>query len=49
MLSTREGLSEGEPPSIPAHAVAAGLSVVSFDHKDNRVVLAVAPRLALAA
>jgi hypothetical protein len=35
--------------AIRDHAVAAGLDVVSFDHKDNRVVLAVAPRLAQAA
>lgn len=28
------------PSAIPAHAAAAGLSVISFDHKDNRVLLA---------
>jgi hypothetical protein len=31
------------------HAVAAGLDVVSFDHTARRLVLAAAPRLALAA
>lgn len=35
--------------AIRDHAVAAGLDVVSFDHLTNRVVLAVRPRLALAA
>jgi hypothetical protein len=28
------------PSAIAAHAAAAGLSVISFDHKDNRVLLA---------
>lgn len=37
------------PSAFPAHAAAAGLCVVSFDHTDNRILLAVAPRLALAA
>jgi hypothetical protein len=37
------------PSAIPAHAAAAGLSIVSFDHRNNRVLLAVAPRLALVA
>ena len=35
--------------AIRDHAIAAGLDILSFDHKHNRVVLAVAPRLALAA
>ena len=35
--------------AIREHAIAAGLDILSFDHKHNRVVLAVAPRLALAA
>jgi hypothetical protein len=35
--------------SICDHAVAAGLDVVSFDHNANRVVLAIQPRLAMAA
>jgi hypothetical protein len=37
------------PSAIRDHAVAAGLDVVSFDRKDNRVVLAIPPHLALAA
>jgi hypothetical protein len=35
--------------SIRDHAVAAGLNIVSFDHTANRVVLAMQPRLAMAA
>ncbi|MFI5001814.1 MAG: hypothetical protein ACHQK9_18180 [Reyranellales bacterium] len=35
--------------SIRDRAVAAGLDVVSFDHNANRVVLAMQPRLAMAA
>jgi len=35
--------------SICDHAVAIGLDVVAFDHKANRVVLAMQPRLAMAA
>jgi hypothetical protein len=39
----------GGPASICDHALAAGLDVVSFDHNANRVVLAIQPRLAMAA
>jgi hypothetical protein len=35
--------------AIRGHAMAAGLDVMAFDHVANRVVLAVQPRLALAA